>query len=249
MIAAIVSILTAADYSYYSKTYLTTRSTTGSEVPTAIAQLDHTPAQIKYIEAQQALQELYSAASMAAVENEIATAIGTLKLDGTGNDVTAEQAAKLLPLWETMQVLESSDTAAKQEIDALGTQIQETMTDKQMQTITAINLTRQDMFSVMQAQGVGFGNGQQTNSQQGGNSSNNPGFTPGGFGPGAGGPPPDERAFSAGGQGFGAGGQGQNLSADQIATAQAARQAGGGNRIPTPLLNALIEFLKKKAGP
>jgi len=35
----------------------------------------------------------------------------------------------------------------------------------------------------------------------------------------------------------------------EIATAQAARQAGGGNRIPTPLINALIEFLKKKAGP
>ncbi len=171
-------------------------------------------------------------------------AVGTLKLDGTSYNVTADQAAKLLPLWETMQVLESSDTAAKQEIDALGTQIQETMTDKQMQTITEMNLTRQDMFSVMQAQGVGFGNGQQTNSQQGGNSSNNRGFTPGGFGPGG---PPDGGNFPAGGQGFG-GGQGQNRSAEQIATAQAARQAGGGNRIPTPLINALIEFLKKKAG-
>jgi RND family efflux transporter MFP subunit len=125
-IAAIVSILTAAGYSYYSKSYLTTRNTTGSEVQTAIAQrgsvvlsasgtgtliansdatfgfktsgqltdvnvkvgdqveagqvlaqLDHTLAEMKYTEAQQALQELYSAASMAAVENEIATAQDT----------------------------------------------------------------------------------------------------------------------------------------------------------------------------
>jgi hypothetical protein len=172
-------------------------------------------------------------------------AIGTLKLDNTDNAITADQAAKLLPLWETMRVLETSDTAAKQEVDALGTQIQETMTDKQMQAITTMNLTRQDMFAVLQTQGVGFGNGQQNNSQQSGNSSNNRGFTPGGFGPGG---PPDGGGFQAGRQGFG-GGQGQNRSASQIATAQAARQAGGGNRIPTPLINALIEFLKKKAGP
>ena len=173
-------------------------------------------------------------------------AIGTLKLDGTDNTLTADQAAKLLPLWETMQVLETSDTAAKQEIDALGTQIQETMTDKQMQAITAMNLTRQDMFAVLQAQGGAFGNSQQTNNTQRGNSAGNGnrnfGFN-GGFGPGAGGPP--EGGGFQGGQGSG----GQNRSASQIATAQAARQAGGGNRIPTPLLNALIEFLKKKAGP
>jgi len=173
-------------------------------------------------------------------------ALGTLKLDQTANDVTADQAAQLLPLWETMKVLESSDTAAQQEIDALDTQIQETMTDQQMQAITAMNLTRQDMFTVMQAQGTGPGNGQQSSNSQNGSSSGNGNQNfGGGFVPGAGGPPPDERALQ-GGQGFG--GQGQNRSAEQIATAQAARQAGGGNRIPTPLVNALIEFLKKKAG-
>jgi hypothetical protein len=175
-------------------------------------------------------------------------ALGTMKLDDTDLAITAEQATKLLPLWETLQVLYNSDTAAKQEIEALSTQIQETMTDEQMQAITAMSLTRQEMFSIMQAQGAGVGNGRQNNnSQQSGNSSNNRGSGQGGFGPGAGGPPPDERGF-AGGPGFGGGGQGQNLSAEQVATAQAARQAGNGNRIPTPLVNALIEFLKKKAG-
>jgi len=173
-------------------------------------------------------------------------ALGTLKLDNTDNAITADQATKLLPLWETMKVLETSDTAAKQEIDALDTQIQETMTDQQMQAITSMNLTRQDMVSVMQAQGTGPGNGQQSSNSQNGNSSGNGNRNfGGGFVPGAGGPPPDERALQ-GGQGFG--GQGQNRSAEQIATAQAARQAEGGNRIPTPLINALIEFLKKKAG-
>ena len=46
-------------------------------------------------------------------------AIGTIKLDGTENAVTAEQAKELLPLWETLQVLEGSDTAATEEKDAL----------------------------------------------------------------------------------------------------------------------------------
>lgn len=172
-------------------------------------------------------------------------ALGTLKLDKTANDVTADQAARLLPLWETLKLLETSDTAAKQEIDALGTQIQGTMTDQQMQAITAMNLTRQDMFAVLQTQGGGTGFGQQANNTQRGNSSGNGnrnfGFG-GGFGPDAGGPPRDGGGF----QGFG--GQGQNRSASQIATAQAARQSRGGNRLPAPLINAVIEFLKKKAG-
>ena len=173
-------------------------------------------------------------------------AIGTLKLDGMDNAVTSEQAAELLPLWETMQVLENSDTAAKEEIEALSTQIQETMTKEQMQAITAMNLTRQDMFSIMQAQGAGTGTGRQSNKAQNGNSfgNGNRNFT---FGPGSGGPPPEER-FAGGGSGFGGGGQGQIRSAQQVATAQAARQAGSGNRIPAPLINAVIEFLKKKAG-
>lgn len=173
-------------------------------------------------------------------------AIGTVKLDKTANDVTSDQAAKLLPLWETMQLLETSDTASKEEIDALGTQIQETMTTQQMQAITAMNLTRQDMFAVLQAQGGGNGFGQQANNGQRGNSTGNGNrnFGGGGFGPGAGGPPPD--GGFGGGQGFG--GQGQNQSASQIATAQAARQTRAGTQIPAPLINALIEFLKKKAG-
>ena len=170
-------------------------------------------------------------------------AIGTLKLDKTANDITADQAAKLLPLWETMQLLETSDTAAKQEIDALDAQIQETMTAQQMQAITAMNLTRQDMFALLQAQGGGTGFGQQANNRQSGNSSGNGNrsFGGGGFVPGAGGPP--EGGGFGGGQGFG----GQNRSASQIATAQAARQTRTGNRIPAPLINALIELLKKKA--
>jgi hypothetical protein len=47
--------------------------------------------------------------------------------------------------------------------------------------------------------------------------------------------------------GFGPSGQGQNLSEDAIATAQASRQANA-NFVPPMLLNAVIEYLQGKAG-
>jgi HlyD family secretion protein len=125
---AIVIIVIAAlgGYFYYSNVYLATRTTTGSDVQTAIAQrgdlvvsasgsgtlipqtdatfgfetsgqiieiyvkvsdpveagqvlaqLDDTLAQMEYVEAQQTLEELYSAASIAAVQQEIGTAQDT----------------------------------------------------------------------------------------------------------------------------------------------------------------------------
>ena len=171
--------------------------------------------------------------------------LATFNLEETQNAVTPEQATELLPLWQTLQVLSESDTAAQQETQALITQIQETMTAEQMQAITDMNLTRADMMTVMQEQGISMGAGGQNTTSQDGNSSNS---TNRNFGPGDGMPPPDERGFPGGGPGMGAGGQVQNLSADQIATAQAAREAGGATMIPPPLMNAVIEFLLEKAG-
>ena len=99
-------------------------------------------------------------------------AIGTIKLDETENAVTAEQARELLPLWQTLQVLYGSDTAADQEIEALITQVQETMTVEQTQAVSALNLTRQDMMSIMQEQGMMMGGPQNGNSPGAGPSSN-----------------------------------------------------------------------------
>lgn len=172
--------------------------------------------------------------------------VGTLKLDETENAVTAEQAAELLPLWQTLQVLSESDTAAKQETEALIAQIQETMTAEQMQAITDMSLTREDMMSIMQEQGLAMGSGSQNSSSQSGGSSSGGGRV---FGPGAGGPP-DEMPMPGGGGmpggGFGPSAQGQNLSEDDIATAQASRQANA-NFVPPMLLNAVIEYLEEKA--
>ena len=175
--------------------------------------------------------------------------IGTLKLEDTNQTVSPEQAAELLPLWQTMQVLSESDTAAQQETEALVTQIQETMTPEQMQAITDMNLTREDMMSIMQEQGLATGpEGGQNNNAQGENPNGGGGFGPSGGFPG--GAPPQGGSPGGGPGGFGGGGgQGSELSPDQIATAQASRQTGGGARIPPMLINALIEYLQEKAGP
>jgi hypothetical protein len=80
--------------------------------------------------------------------------IGTLKLQGTSNAINATQAAALVPLWQAYAQLTSSNTAAQAEIDAVVTQIQQTMTPAQVQAITAMKLTRQDMFTEMSSLGL-----------------------------------------------------------------------------------------------
>jgi len=182
-------------------------------------------------------------------------ALGTIKLDGTEDAVTAEQARELLPLWETLQQLEGSDTAATEEKDALVTQIQETMTKEQMQAIAALGLSRQDMFSILQDQVQTFSGTQGSGSQRSGSSGNGDrnfgGGGGGGFFVGGGGPPPD-----AGGGGFAGGGnfQGQGASRTQSggstnSTRNSNRQfTTDPNRIPTPLIQAVIAYLKTKAG-
>ena len=166
--------------------------------------------------------------------------IGTFKLDGTDQAVTADQAKELLPLWQVYQDLLTSDTAAQEEIDALVEQVQDTMTAEQMQAITDMNLTQQDVMSVMQTQGMTVS--QRSDMSNGDGTTTTPG---GGFG----GPPdgfvPPEGGFQGGP------GDSQNLSPEQIATAQAARQqagSGGGAFMPSALLDAVIKLLQEKAG-
>jgi hypothetical protein len=169
-------------------------------------------------------------------------AIGTIQLNETEHTVSAEQAAQLLPLWQTLQVLYSSDTTADQEVEALITQIQETMTEEQTQAIAALNLTRQDMMSIMQSQGMTMG-GAQNGSSSGTGTSNNSAdpVRPGGGGF-AGGPPPDGGGFPDGGPNFQ--GQGNRPEASDSTTTQPA--AINPDRIPPPLVQAVIEYLKKQ---
>lgn len=170
--------------------------------------------------------------------------IGTFKLQGTANAVTPTEASSLVPLWQAYAQLTSSNTAAQAEIDAVVSQIQSTMTPQQVQAITAMKLTRQDLFTTMSNLGLtnGFGGNGTPDANRtpgaggGGNGGGGGGFFPGGGGGGGGG------GFAGGGAG-GTGGTRPTPNATQQAL-----RAKFANRIPTPLMNALVTYLQKTAG-
>jgi hypothetical protein len=179
--------------------------------------------------------------------------IGTIKLKGTGNAVDAKTAAALVPLWQAYAQLTSSNTAAQAEIDAIVTQIQDTMTPQRIQAITDMKLTRQDLFAAESSLGLtnGFGGNGTGTPRAPGTGGGGGGFFPGG-GDAAGGPPGGGDAggppggADRGGGGFGTGGTGGTRPTPN-ATQQALRTQFA-NRIPTPLMNALIALLQKAAG-
>jgi hypothetical protein len=79
--------------------------------------------------------------------------VGSLKLEDTDQAITADQAATLLPLWQAYRSLSSSQTSAEAEVDALLKQIESSMTSDQMKAIQAMDLTNDDLLSLMQALG------------------------------------------------------------------------------------------------
>lgn len=176
-------------------------------------------------------------------------AVGTLKLDGTEQAVTGEQASELLVMWQVYLDLAGSDTAAQEEIDGLVNQIQETMTSEQMEAIRAMDLTQQDLFALMQEQGT------ETGSSQRSSGDTTFTFAPGGGGgpPDGGGGPPADAGMAGGappdgGMGGDLGGMdgiGPGSGTDQSA---ATGQAAGGNQsIPTALVRAVVQYLEGKA--
>ncbi len=81
-------------------------------------------------------------------------ALGTLKLEGTANAVTAEQARTLLPLWQLFQGSALRDDAERR---ATLVAIEKAMTPAQLQAIAALQLTESDLQSWAQEQGLSFG--------------------------------------------------------------------------------------------
>ncbi len=171
-------------------------------------------------------------------------AAGIIKLDGTSNAVTAQQAAQLLPLWQSLQQMESSatpqgtpqstpgarpNTAMMQQVQAQFVLIRNAMTPSQIQAITAMNLSRQDIFTTFQQAGITM---------------MGPGQGGGGFGPNVGTFPPPQGTPPAAGtpgafQGNGGYGQGGNFGG---------RHQGFGGFIPPSVVNGIVQFLQKKAG-
>jgi hypothetical protein len=172
--------------------------------------------------------------------------VGTFKLEGTDLAISSAQAGQMLPLWQTLKELSSSNTAATEEINAVVDQIKSTMTTQQMDKITSLKLTQKDVMSLMSQAGVSPNGPNATTTPMalnGFSGRNNSQGGAGGPAGGAGGPPaggPPGGLPSGGGIDPGAMGGAGGASS----TPPAIRQMP--NQVPAPLLNALIELLQKK---
>jgi hypothetical protein len=180
-------------------------------------------------------------------------AIGTLKMEGTPQAVTAKEATDLLPLWQAVKSLSASTNTAPSEITAVYKQIEGVMTPEQTQAIQKMSWTQQDMQALMTKYGVTFGNGQggqggqnltadqrATRTAQFQSRNQNGGGGAGGFGGGQGGAPGGGPG-GAGGFGGGQGGSGTAVAR----TPQPGRRAGGG--MNTIFIDPLIKLLQTRA--
>jgi hypothetical protein len=78
-------------------------------------------------------------------------ALGTLKLEGTENALTAAQAAELLPLWK---LIEGGSLQGEAETNALVQQIEGVMDDAQLAAIDGMGLTFEDTRAWMEEMGI-----------------------------------------------------------------------------------------------
>jgi hypothetical protein len=184
-------------------------------------------------------------------------AVGTLKLEGTSNAITADQAKTLLPLWKAAKSLSSSSTASTDEITALYKQIEEAMTADQVKAIQDLSLTPNDTQALMQQYGIQGGPGgspqgtpdatraasRSSGSQSGGAQAG--GAQGGGPGGGAGGPPAGGD-FGGGAPPDGAGFPGGAQTTGTPAAGQASRQMRGGMNFM--FFDTVIKLLQTKAG-
>ena len=167
-----------------------------------------------------------------ALSVQLQLSVGTFNLEGTDLAVDVEQAAELLPLWQVLNGLNESGTAAAEEIDALVSQIEETMTTEQVASIAAMQLTRESMGEIMQEYALSMGGGE---------------APPEGFVPGQGRNGSSVPGLSSGGQGR-SGDTG--MSPEQTATDQAERESGGSSmmnsRIARVIAEGVIQLLQSK---
>lgn len=171
-------------------------------------------------------------------------AIGTFKLEGTPETIDATEAAKLIPLWQLINQLDTSSSTAPQEITATVNAIQAAMTPMQIQTIHSMQISSRDIFTVLQQSGAlpagGFGGTGQngSGSTRTGNGGN---FTGGNRNGGGGG-----GNFIFGGSPLGGGNATATRTPNSSGTGTNGNGIGGFNTI---LVTQLIKLLQSKMQP
>jgi len=169
--------------------------------------------------------------------------VGILKMEGTSQAVTTDQASALLPLWMAVYKMGNDQTASQAEVTALYEQIEETLTTEQVGAIAQITWTQEELNQLKQKYGsapVGQSASASTSSSSSSSSAG---------GPGAGGPPmgggggPMDDITSVGG------------SSSQATTTGAKTSSSTGARTSNPtassslnpiFANAVITVLKKR---
>jgi hypothetical protein len=91
-------------------------------------------------------------ADATSVRNQLA--LGTLKLEGTANAITAEQAKALLPLWQALVALSNTTTTAEAELTAVQNQIAEALQPAQLQAISTLQLTTTQLNAFYAEKGI-----------------------------------------------------------------------------------------------
>lgn len=100
------------------------------------------------------------------IRNQLA--IGTMKLDGTAQAVTPDQAKALLPLYQALRGTSTSGGGSQEEVSALLSQIESAMTAEQLSAISEMKLTFADMQTWATENGITLGqNGGQPGSGMG----------------------------------------------------------------------------------
>jgi hypothetical protein len=162
-------------------------------------------------------------------------ALGLFKLEETSAPLSPEQAAALLPLWKAYRSLTNSDTSSPQELNALLKQIQEALSDEQLQAIAGMQLTGQDLAELAQEKNIALGGGM---------------GRPGNLSAEARATLEARRASGQGpGGGFGPGGElppGMMATPGARQTAIAGRVGNGGPGVSPALVEALIAYLESR---
>jgi hypothetical protein len=169
--------------------------------------------------------------------------VGTFKLESTNLAVSSDQADQLLPLWETLQSLETSGTAASQEIDAVVSQIKSTMSAEQISSIAAMNLTQQDLATAFVDAGASGTTSSSANTTGAGSTQLQADTGAPGAGDQGGGNPPADMGGS-----MPASVDAQVTGMTQSGSSQTVTSQSSGTtyQVSPALINALVEMLKKK---
>ncbi len=89
-----------------------------------------------------------TSSSTSAMAPALRLALGTLDLEETDQAVSTASAARLLPLWQLLDQLETSGAAAPAEITAVVEQIESEMAPSQLAAIKAMHITDSEVSKV-----------------------------------------------------------------------------------------------------